>query len=79
MCEWGNSVEVEVLVPSDLSHTDEARLAIKKIDRCIAPIVRAFQQAGINMRSSCCGHSKGPGEIVLSDGRLLTIGVSENV
>ncbi len=79
MCNWGSSVEVEVMVPSDLSHTDEARLTVKKIDSCIAPIVRALQQAGINMRGSCCGHDKGPGEIVLEDGRLITIGVSDNV
>jgi hypothetical protein len=43
------------------------------IDSCIAPIVAAFQQAGINMRGSCCGHGKAPGHITLADGRELII------
>ena len=44
-----------------------------KIDSCIAPIVAALQMAGINMRGSCCGHGKQPGENMLEDGRTLEI------
>lgn len=28
---------------------------------------------GVDMRASCCGHGKGPGEILLQDGRRLVI------
>ncbi len=44
-----------------------------KIDGCIAPIVKALQRGGIDMRASCCGHGKGRGSIHLQDGRTLLI------
>jgi hypothetical protein len=43
------------------------------IDACIAPIVKALQGGGIDMEWSCCGHGKKPGEIKLTDGRILKI------
>jgi len=43
------------------------------IDACIASLVRALQEAGINMRGSCCGHGKKDGWIELQDGRILVI------
>jgi hypothetical protein len=73
VCEWGTTTPVAVLIPADLHHTGEAHVRVVGIDSCIAPIVRALQGAGINMRSSCCGHGKGPGEIVLADGRRLVL------
>lgn len=73
MCTWGVDTLVRVLIPADLSHTGEERWRTVAIDRCIAPIVRALQDAGINMRSSCCGHGKTDGSIVLWDGRELVI------
>jgi tRNA(Phe) wybutosine-synthesizing methylase Tyw3 len=44
------------------------------IDFCIADIVAALNAANITTVSSCCGHGKIPGSIVLEDGRELTIG-----
>jgi len=44
-----------------------------KIDHCIAPIVKALQKGGIDMRASCCGHGKRRGRIELQDGRTLII------
>jgi len=67
MCAWGNTVPVLVRIPADLSCTGQARWAVKPIDRCIAPTVRVLQRAGIDMRSSCCGHGKGPPEIVVDE------------
>ena len=66
-------VPVDVLVPADLSHTGEPLRRSFPIDACIAPIVRALQAAGIDMRGSCCGHGKAPGEILLADGRVLSV------
>ena len=77
MCEWNTTKPVEVTIPADLSYTGETRRDIKLIDYCIAPLVSALDKAGIVMRSSCCGHGKGPGEIVLQDGRRLIIETGE--
>ena len=73
MCEWGTDVEVRVKIPADLSYTGEDRWAVKPVDACIAPIVEALQQAGINMRGCCCGHGEYNGSILLADGRCLII------
>lgn len=66
-------VGVRVKIPADLSHTGKAYWKVVAIDHCIAPIVEALQQAGINMKGSCCGHGKREGSIVLQDGRELVI------
>jgi hypothetical protein len=73
MCKWGTSTLVSVKIPADLSYTGEARWKDCGIDACIADIVRALQVAGIDMRSSCCGHGGRPGEIRLQDGRIAII------
>lgn len=77
MCEWGDTVMVNVVMPVDLSYTGEQRKCPKLIDRCIAPIVAALVEAGILTRSSCCGHGKADGEIQLEDGRTLMIKKAE--
>lgn len=43
------------------------------IDRCIAPIVQALNDAGIATIASCCGHGKIEGSIILADGREMLI------
>jgi len=73
MCEWRNHTPVTVYIPADLSCSGCGRWRRMRIDSCIAPIVQALQTAGIGMRSSCCGHGKVPGEIVLEDGRILRV------
>ena len=73
MCKWGDTVSVCVKIPEDLSHTGKSYWKAVKIDRCIAPIVKALQKGGIDMRASCCGHEKTDGRIELQDGRVLMI------
>lgn len=73
MCDWGSHESIEVTIPNDLSYTGKERKAVKKIDKCIAPIIRALELGGIKMRSSCCGHEKHDGKIHLQDGRILII------
>lgn len=73
MCKWGTDTIVRVRIPADLSHTGEARWKNVGIDSCIAPIVKALQDAGIDMRTSCCGHGTRNGEIALADGRTLAV------
>lgn len=73
MCKWGTSELVQVTVPAHLSHTGKDRVDMIKIDKCIAPIVRALNEAGIRTDAACCGHGKGDGHILLYDGRELII------
>lgn len=80
MCKWGEEVVLDVTVAAENSHTGEAYTRPFGIDACIAPIVRALNAGGITTTQSCCGHGAGPGEIVLADGRVLTIsGVPSSV
>lgn len=46
---------------------------VQSIDQCIAHIVAALNAGGIETVASCCGHGRMPGNIVLSDGRVLSI------
>lgn len=73
MCECGSPVIMRVPIPAHLSHTGKARWAEKGVDACIARIVKALNDAGIKTASSCCGHEKGDGSIMLWDGRELII------
>lgn len=73
MCEWGTHVDVHVKVAVQLSATGAEHWRLFGIDSCIAPLVRALQDGGIDMLGSCCGHGKAPGRIDLADGRVLLI------
>lgn len=65
MCKWGTSTQLMVTIPAHLSHTGVERQDVKDIDSCIAPIVRALNDAGVITVASCCGHGKRPGNIAL--------------
>ena len=73
MCQWNDTVPVRVFIQSQYSKTGVARWDEKPIDRCIAPLVAALNQAGFHTNASCCGHGKGWGNIALADGRELLI------
>ncbi len=64
---------VKVNIPADLSHTGKSHRKKAAIDKCIAPVVKALQKGGIDMRGSCCGHGEMDGDIHLQDGRILII------
>ena len=66
-------VQVNCLIPADLSCDGKEKIKPIKIDACIAGIVQALHRGNINMRGSCCGHGKADGDIHLQDGRLLII------
>lgn len=67
MCKWGTTVPLFLKIPADLSSTGQECWKVKQIDACIAPLVSALQGVGIDMRSSCCGHGKVRGEIILQE------------
>ena len=68
MCEWGTDAWVHLWAPRPVSGYKWV-----KVDACIAPIVQALNDAGIDTTSSCCGHGKGDGSILLADGRELVV------
>lgn len=43
------------------------------VDPCIAPLVQALNDAGLQTTSSCCGHGHRPGIVTLADGREILI------
>jgi len=73
MCGWGDEITLRVPIPSELSATGKFRWVDKPVDRCIAPIVQALNDAGIYTSGCCCGHGKNNGSIILQDGRVLII------
>ncbi len=73
MCNHGEVHLVKVKIAADLSCNGQEKWKEMGIDTCIAPMVRAFQEAGIDMRGSCCGHGRGFGNIELADGSGLLI------
>ncbi len=75
MCEYGDTVPLVVPIGADGSHTGKFRWAEKPVDRCLAPIVQALNDAGILTESCCCGHGRGFGYIGLRDGRIMRIGM----
>lgn len=72
-CPCQRTKIVRVKIPADLSCSGKTKWKKVGIDACVASIVRALQRAGIDMRGSCCGHGKRPGDIHLQDGRVLII------
>lgn len=73
MCKWGTEQVVRVKVVAAQSHTGEDEWKEVGVDSCIAPIVKALQEGGIDMVGSCCGHGERHGEISLADGRSLVV------
>lgn len=62
MCEQGTYESVKI-----------GEVMLNTIDACIAPIVQALNDAGIETIASCCGHGKIFGSIVLKDKREILI------
>lgn len=73
MCSHGDDVLLLVPIDPKLAHDDKFRWDYRGIDRCIAPIVEALNNAGVYTANCCCGHGKGDGSIALHDGRELVI------
>lgn len=69
-------VVLELTVPAELSSTGEAKQKMCGIDACIAPIVKALNDGGVQTIGCCCGHKRRPGDILLADGRVLIIASS---
>ena len=73
MCKWGTDEKVRVKILADLACSGKTYWKNMLIDKCIASLIKALQDGGIDMRGSCCGHGHKPGRISLADGRELFI------
>ena len=73
MCKWGNYETLFLTIVKELSYTGKERMKMVKVDKCIAPIIKALNQGGIITTYSCCRHGEDDGIIVLKDGRCLTL------
>ena len=79
MCKNGDTRNVYVPIPGDLSHTGKPRWDIKTVDRCIAALVEELNGVGELTAGSCCGHGRAPGSIVFHDGRELSPAEAEDL
>lgn len=68
MCKWGTDKIVRLCKPRPVSGRTEIM-----VDACLADLVQALNDAGIETQGCCCGHGKGDGDIQLADGRILVI------
>lgn len=73
MCEHGKVKRCYVKVPARLSYTGKPRWKWAGVDECIADLVSALNKGGVHTAGCCCGHGKGPAEILLADGRVLEV------
>jgi hypothetical protein len=74
-CAHCNRAEVlmGVTILAHLAHDGQQRQAVKGVDACIAEIVCALNAGGVMTTSSCCGHGRSDGSILLADGREMVI------
>ena len=72
MCQ-GVTRDILVPIAADLSHTGVRRWALKPVDKCIARLVEALNAAGCFTRTSCCGHGRADGSILLEDGSQIVV------
>lgn len=75
MCKWGQTTLVRVIVPAHLSHSGETYVTGKAVDSCLADVIKDLNAAGIHTAGCCCGHGKGPGSIVLTNGIVIPLPV----
>ena len=66
MCKWdgGDYTNTTIVFLSDRP---------RNIDKCLVPLIKALNHAGMTTVASCCGHGKRPGSVILADGRELLI------
>lgn len=68
-----SAVLMEVTILAHLAHDGQQRRAVKDVDACIANIVRALNDGGVMTTSSCCGHGRSDGSVLLADGREIIL------
>ena len=70
MCEWGRVVNVALCVPKPSGRTSVP------VDFCIAELVSVLNRLGVATETSCCGHGKEVGEVLVADGTRIEIPIN---
>jgi len=72
-CPCGKTIDVVCTIPATYSHTGKEIQKKCGIDKCLVPIIKAFQAAKIMTVGCCCGHGAEKGNILLEDGTEISI------
>lgn len=67
MCKHGNTLQIQLPLVGNF------RFGYADVDKCLIPIIRALNKAGVHTKGCCCGHGKRIGYIHLADGRYLGV------
>lgn len=78
MCKKGHSISLKVTILAEGSHTGKEREDMKKIDACLAPLVKMLNEYGIKTCACCCGHGKTKKSWVMIDSRNIQFGKIEH-
>jgi len=54
MCEWCDTITINIRIPHSVGCAGRERIVYCDIDSCIAPIVKALNDNMIYTRASCC-------------------------
>lgn len=69
MCKWGTSKNIKLAYPRHNS-----KRTIVPVDKCISKLVQILNNYGIHTLSSCCGHNKDEGSILIKqDNKIIEI------
>ena len=71
MCEHDPTYERQARIR--LHHTTARGRVEAACDPCLAPLVQALNDIGLQTVASCCGHGHQPPSIALEDGRWLLL------
>jgi hypothetical protein len=77
-CQGCETVMLNVHIQASHSHNGQGRWCEKPVDKCVADIVQALNDAGVLTVASCCGHGCQSGKIALLDGREISVRSARN-
>ena len=64
---------MDLRIPAHLSHSGISYVKTVDVDRCIWDLINKLNSAGIVTISSCCGHGRRPGSVILGNGQELLL------
>ncbi len=80
MCEHGDTVLMSVPIQDFILYQEDKvfqvstyHWKVKPVDRCLAGLIRRLNGARLLTAGCCCGHGKGPADILFHNGHELTV------
>ena len=69
MCAWGINRPVTLAYQMLVSGRTEV-----DVDACLAPLIQALNDAGVQTVGCCCGHGRGQGSVLIQqDARIIEL------